>query len=94
MPIDDARIDHIAREVLSSLRRSRAETPGAVTTAAEAGLPPGPSATPAPAPDTRPARPSFHLQLLSVEGGVIGSPCVIEPDKICDGSERCRSLGH
>lgn len=86
--MEDAKIDLIAREVLSSLRKSRAENAAPAHPSASATAPEG---TPAPASAPRPA---FHLQILSVEGGVIGSPCVIEPDKICDGTDRCRSLGH
>ena len=85
--MEDAKIDLIAREVLSSLRKSRAEA-GHGTQAAPA------SAAREESPASTAPRPAFHLHILSVEGGVVGSPCVIEPDKICDGSERCRSLGH
>ena len=85
--MEDAKIDLIAREVLSSLRKSRAEGGAGTHTA------PVPTASEtAPLPAT--SRPAFHLHILSVEGGVVGSPCVIEPDKICDGTDRCRSLGH
>jgi hypothetical protein len=38
--------------------------------------------------------PHPSLQLLSVSGGVVGSPCIIEPDKLCTGSLKCRSFGH
>lgn len=83
--MDDAKIDLIAREVLSSLKKARAE--GAIP------------ATPVPAltavSDVRQQAPTaFHLQILSVAGGVVGQPCVIEPDKPCIGSLRCRSFGH
>lgn len=88
MPIDDAKIDLIAREVLTSLKKSRAES------AAHAAHAVTPSAPDSPTPQTQPPHRPFHLQLLSVAGGVVGSPCVIEPDKICDASLRCRSLGH
>jgi hypothetical protein len=75
-PLDDAKIDGIAREVLASLRKSRAE-----------GVKPAP---------TEPAAEGPHpsLRLLSVVGGVLGQPCVIEPDKPCVGSLKCRSFGH
>jgi hypothetical protein len=75
-PLDDAKIDLIAREVLTGLKRSRAEVPRQM--AAE---------PPAEAP-----HPS--LRLLSVVGGVLGQPCVIETDKPCVGSLKCRSFGH
>jgi hypothetical protein len=70
--MDDAKIDGIAREVLSSLRKAHK-----------------------PAPEPRaslPVHPS--MQILSVSGGVVGSPCIIEPDKPCVGSLKCRTLGH
>ena len=77
--MDDAKIDLIAREVLTSLKKAHAEGPA--------------SATASPAP---PAVIHLHpsLQLLSVPGGVVGSPCIIEPDKPCVGSLRCRTFGH
>lgn len=77
--MDDARIDAIAREVLSSLKKAHAHD--------------GP---PAPPPRTEAASVPLHpsLRLLAVAGGVVGSPCVIEPDKICDGSSKCRTFGH
>jgi hypothetical protein len=76
--MDDAKIDLIAREVLTSLKKARAE--GAAH----------------PAPAQPQASPTVHasLQLLSVPGGVVGSPCIIEPDKPCVGSLRCRTFGH
>ncbi len=73
--MDDAKIDLIAREVLTNLRKAHAHEPPA-------------SGTPA----SVPLHPS--MQLLSVPGGVVGSPCVIEPDKICVGSLKCRTFGH
>ena len=78
--MDDAKIDLIAREVLTSLKKARAE---------------GPASVPVPSPHPRSTEvlePS--LQLLSVVGGVVGQPCVIEPDKVCVGSLKCRSFGH
>lgn len=84
--MDDAKIDLIAREVLTSLKKARSEG------ARPAPVAPPASASPAP-PSAQPSTP-FHLQLLSVTGGVVGSPCVIEPDKACIGSLRCRSFGH
>ena len=80
--MDDAKIDLIAREVLTSLKKARAE---------------GPASAFAPAPSPHPrSTPVLHpsLQLLSVSGGVVGQPCVIEPDKVCVGSLKCRSFGH
>ena len=76
-PIDDAKINLIAREVLSSLKNSRAESV--------------PHASPSP---DAVASPHPSLRLLSVVGGVLGQPCVIEPDKPCVGSLKCRSFGH
>jgi hypothetical protein len=75
-PLDDAKIDLIAREVLTSLKRSRAEASR-------------PAAAEAPA-----AAPHPSLRLLSVVGGVLGQPCVIETDKPCVGSLKCRTFGH
>lgn len=75
-PLDDAKIDGIAREVLASLKKSRTE--GAKPASAEAPL----------------EGPHPSLRLLSVVGGVLGQPCVIEPDKPCVGSLKCRSFGH
>ena len=84
--MDDAKIDLIAREVLSSLKKARAE-------GASAGAPHASGAPAAADASSAPARP-VHLHLLSVTGGVVGSPCVIEPDKECIGSLKCRSFGH
>ena len=81
--MDDAKIDLIAREVLTSLKKARSHEAPAVKQEASAvsavavGLSLHPS-----------------LQLLSVPGGVVGSPCVIEPDTPCIGSLRCRTFGH
>ncbi len=79
--MDDAKIDLIAREVLTSLKKAHAHE----------------THTPASAP-AKPERVAValhpSLQLLSVTGGVVGSPCVIEPDKACVGSLRCRTFGH
>ncbi|MBP6704166.1 MAG: hypothetical protein KBH14_12130 [Vicinamibacteria bacterium] len=80
--MDDAKIDLIAREVLTSLKKARAEGPAAAS-------------APSPSPHSRSKEvldPS--LQLLSVVGGVVGQACVIEPDKVCVGSLKCRSFGH
>lgn len=77
--MDDAKIDQIAREVLTSLKKAHAQE------------------SPLPAPRSpEPAKASVHpsLRLLSVAGGVVGTPCVIEPDKLCVGSLKCRSFGH
>lgn len=78
--MEDAKIDALAREVLTSLKKARGE-----------GHEPPPVAGSTP-PSSAPVHVS--LQLLSVAGGVVGSPCVIEPDKPCVGSLRCRSFGH
>jgi hypothetical protein len=80
--MDDAKIDQIAREVLASLRKAHAE--------GERPLEAEPAAVPRPPVDSR--HPS--LLLMSVPGGVVGSPCIIEPDKVCVGSLRCRTFGH
>ena len=80
--MEDAKIDAIAREVLTSLRKSRE-----VSSTSE----PSVSAPHAHDPQT-PLHPS--LRLLSVVGGVVGSPCIVEPDKPCVGSLRCRTFGH
>lgn len=79
--MDDAKIDLIAREVLTSLKKARSEGPASVAPAST----PHPRAAPV-------LDPSLHL--LSVSGGVVGQPCVIEPDKVCVGSLKCRSFGH
>jgi hypothetical protein len=80
--MDDAKIDLIAREVLTSLKKAQAEgeRSGAAT----------------PVASLRPVVVQLHpsLELLSVPGGVVGSPCIIEPDKPCIGSLKCRSFGH
>jgi len=76
--MDDAKIDLIAREVLSSLKKAHAHDGPVTPVRSEAG--------------SAPRHPSLHL--LSVTGGVVGSPCIIEPDKPCIGSLKCRSLGH
>jgi hypothetical protein len=78
--MDDAKIDLIAREVLTSLKKARAE--GHVSAPASSSPP----------RSTTAFDPS--LQLLSVSGGVVGQPCVIEPDKVCVASLKCRSFGH
>ncbi len=77
--MDDAKIDLIAREVLTNLKKSRTQgAPGSVT----------------PSPEMAATGPHPSLRLLSVVGGIIGQPCVIEPDKACVGSLKCRSFGH
>ena len=79
--MDDAKIDLIAREVLTSLKKAHAhDAPSAPST------PAGPQGATAPL--------HASLQLLSVTGGVVGSPCIIEPDKLCIGSLKCRTFGH
>lgn len=77
--MDDAKIDLIAREVLQSLRKAHAR-----------------DAHPAPSKPEPGAEGALHpsRRLLSVTGGVVGSPCVIEPDKVCFGSLKCRTFGH
>lgn len=75
--MDDAKIDAIAREVLTSLKKAHA---GEARTSAVS--------------DAVVVRLHPSLQLLSVPGGVVGSPCVIEPDKLCVGSLKCRTFGH
>ncbi len=77
--MDDAKIDLIAREVLQSLKKSHARE------AHPAAAKPEPRAEGAHHPS---------LRLLSVTGGVVGSPCVIEPDKVCFNSLKCRTFGH
>jgi len=79
--MDDAKIDLIAREVLTSLKKAHAHDTA-----------PAPCAPAKPEPEALPQHPS--LRLLSVRGGVVGSPCVIEPEKVCVGSLKCRALGH
>lgn len=77
--MDDAKIDLIAREVLTTLKKSRTQGgPVSVT----------------PPPEMAATSPHPSLRLLSVVGGVLGQPCVIEPDKACVGSLQCRSFGH
>jgi hypothetical protein len=82
--MEDQKIDQIAREVLVSLKKARTENVAPTPSAS------GPHLH-APA-DAEPKHPSLHL--MSVAGGVVGSPCIIEPDKVCVGSLRCRSFGH
>jgi hypothetical protein len=72
--MDDAKIDLIAREVLTSLKKAHAPV------------------APRPSGSALALHPS--MQILSVSGGVVGSPCIIEPDKPCVGSLKCRTLGH
>ena len=71
--MEDAKIDLIAREVLTSLKKAH-----------KPASPPASTST------------SVHpsMQILSVSGGVVGQPCIIEPDKPCVGSLKCRTLGH
>jgi hypothetical protein len=77
--MDDAKIDLIAREVLQSLKKAHAR-----------------EAHPAPVKSEPAAQGGHHpsLRLLSVTGGVVGSPCVIEPGKVCFNSLKCRTFGH
>lgn len=81
--MDDAKIDLIAREVLQSLKKAHAHDAPASSCAPAKSEP---QAVPVP------LHPS--LRLLSVVGGVVGTPCVIEPDKMCVGSLKCRTFGH
>ena len=78
--MDDAKIDQIAREVLNGLKNARVQERNAAATERA----------------SEPAAPTLHpsQQLLSVAGGVVGSPCIIEPDKVCVASLRCRTFGH
>ncbi len=80
--MEDAKIDSIAREVLTSLKKAHVEK-----------TKPAPDSEPQARP-AGPASPHPSLGLLSVVGGVVGTACIIEPDKACIGSLRCRSLGH
>ncbi|MEO5763517.1 MAG: hypothetical protein ABIR28_14530 [Vicinamibacteria bacterium] len=86
--MEDAKIDAIAREVLTSLKKTRGSSPGKSSVSPMPSDPPSRAATD--------AKPVLHasLQLLSISGGVVGSPCIIEPDKPCVGSLRCRTFGH
>ena len=77
--MDDAKIDTIAREVLASLKKARPQGGPLLVT---------------PPHEIAPARAHPSLRLLSVVGGVVGQPCVVEPDKPCVGSLKCRSFGH
>ena len=80
--MDDAKIDLIAREVLTSLKKAHShEKPSA---------PCAPAKPDAPAP----AAPPPSLRVLSVTGGIVGTPCVIEPGKVCVASLKCRTFGH
>jgi len=82
--MEDQKIDQIAREVLVSLKKARTESmaPSAPLSAPHVHV----------HTEAEPKHPSLHL--MSVAGGVVGSPCIIEPDKVCVGSLRCRSFGH
>lgn len=80
--MDDAKIDLIAREVLASLKKAHEQKP------------PVPASPPPGRREPPPGSSDVSLQLLSVQGGVLGSPCIIEPDKACVGSLKCRSFGH
>ena len=77
--MDDAKIDQIAREVLTGLKNARVQERKAAAEPEE-----GPPAT------------ALHpsQQLLHVAGGIVGTPCIIEPGKLCVGSLRCRTFGH
>jgi hypothetical protein len=81
--MDDAKIDLIAREVLQSLKKAHAHE--ATHTPGPPPVTPGPSASVAA---------DVSLRVLSVLGGIAGSPCVIEPDKVCIASLKCRTFGH
>jgi hypothetical protein len=81
--MEDSKIDQIAREVMVSLRKARSsEASSSIQTSAPAAA----------SPNAEGMHPS--LRLLSVAGGVVGSPCIIEPDKVCIGSLKCRTFGH
>ena len=75
--MDDAKIDQIAREVLTGLKNARVQE----RTAERGG-------------EAKPSLLHPSQQLVSVAGGVVGTPCIIEPDKVCVGSLRCRTFGH
>ncbi|MBK5257312.1 MAG: hypothetical protein JJE39_14895 [Vicinamibacteria bacterium] len=80
--MEDAKIDAIAREVLTSLKKAHAHEAHSASTSA-------PTRSESMAVTLHPS-----LRLLSVTGGVVGSPCIIEPDKPCIGSLKCRTFGH
>lgn len=79
--MDDAKIDALAKEVLSSLKKAPSSDQ-AVTS------------SPARAPIALRVEHHASESLLSVEGGTIGGPCVLDAGQLCVGSLRCRSLGH
>ena len=79
--MDDAKIDQIAREVLTGLKNARVQERTTAATAERGG-------------DPKPSLLHPSQQLVSVAGGVVGTPCIIEPDKLCVGSLRCRTFGH
>ena len=79
--MDDAKIDQIAREVLTGLKNARVQERAASGPAEGAAESRGSALHPS-------------QQLLSVPGGVVGTPCIIEPDKVCVASLRCRTFGH
>lgn len=77
--MDDARIDQIARETLTGLRKDRERSaPG-----------PAPVAHPGPLQAGHPAE-----SLLSIEGGVRGQPCILDAGQVCVLSQRCRTFGY
>jgi hypothetical protein len=93
--VDDERIRRLTEEVLSQLGTpsdpvaADLETRVARLEGAVQALSPGRSASAA-----LPRRADVHpsLQLLDVPSG--GDHCVLEPDKPCVRSGRCRTFGH
>ena len=97
--MDDARIKQLESDVLAKLADAPDPQAGdlearvATLERAVRGLQAasGPAATLLVARAEVPLHPSF--QLLDVSGGGEGQ-CVLEPDKPCVESGRCRALGH
>lgn len=93
--MDDERIRRLTQEVLSQLGSpadpvaADLETRVAKLEAAVQSLSPRPLG-----PATAPSRADVHpsLQLLDVPSGA--DHCVLEPDKPCVRSGRCRTFGH
>jgi hypothetical protein len=78
--MDEARIDALAKEVLSSLKSARPI--------------PAPGSSEAPRRIPVAFGGEAAEALLSVEGGRPGEPCVLDAGQVCVGTLRCRSLGH
>lgn len=79
--MDDARIDQIARETLTGLRKDRDRAAGHA-----------PQAAPAPADAREAGHPAETV--LSIEGGVRGQPCLLDAGQVCILSHRCRTFGY